>query len=70
MKKSYGNTKLDAAWRYMLAIRNPDKREYAIRYLDELRGVGEAVEPRGLSCMACQEVRMRLHTIWHAGVGQ
>ena len=67
--KSYGSPKLDRAWRYIRRIRNFDKREYAIRYLDELRGIGPAVEPRELSLMACQAVRLQLHAIWYPATG-
>ena len=68
-RKSYGSPRLDQAWRYILAIRNVDKREYAIRYLDELRGIGPNVTHVGdaerlISCMAAQAVRMNLHAIW------
>src|SRR5215472_6759152 len=69
-RKSFGSPRLDQAWRYILAIRNVNKREYAIRYLDELRGIGPEITrihdaERLISCMAAQAVRMRLHAIWY-----
>jgi hypothetical protein len=58
-------TGFDDCWRYIRAIRNTDKREYAIRYLDYLRAYQPDPEPErmGLSTMAAQAVRMRLHEI-------
>ena len=68
MARGYGCMKLDAAWRMIRRIRNPDKREYAIRYLEWLRGIGREPEERdmGVSCMAAQGVRMELYGIWHS----
>jgi hypothetical protein len=61
-----GNPKIDQAWRYALRIRNFDKREYAIQYLEYLRGHrDEPTEPRELSCMGAQAVRMNLFGIFH-----
>ena len=54
-----------AAWRYVLAIRNTDKREYGIRYLEHLFRNAPEPEPDGISTMAAQAVRMRLHDIWN-----
>ena len=54
---------VDAAWKYVLAIRNADKREYGIQYLEHLRGRQRDPEPSGISTMAAQAVRMRLHAI-------
>ncbi len=56
---------LNAAWRYIRAIRNTDKREYAVRYFDFLRGYGDEPEPMEfrLSYMGSQAARMRLHEI-------
>ena len=54
---------LDAAWRYVPGIRNPDKREYGIRYLETLKRDCCDPDPDGISHMAAQAVRMRLHEI-------
>ncbi len=56
-------TGFNDCYRYIRAIRNTDKREYAVRYLDYLRAYGADPEPVNISYMAAQAVRMRLHQL-------
>jgi hypothetical protein len=57
---------LDGAARYIRAIRNRVKRAYAVAYLAYRLGEGpEPADPRDLSYMAAQAVRMNLADFGH-----
>jgi hypothetical protein len=50
-----------AAQRYVRAIKNPVKREYAYQVLRYIAGIADKPErPTGLSVMAAQAVRLQL----------
>ena len=51
------------AWRYIAAVRNPDNREYAIRYLDELKGRARC-DCHAQNLIAERVIRKCLHSIW------
>lgn len=60
-------TAFDECWRYIKRIRNMQKREYAIQYLEYLRAYRrDDPEPDGISLMAAQGVRLQLHKLLHS----
>lgn len=52
------------AARYINAIRNPDKKHYAGLWWQLLKDNTYKPDPKGLSFMAAQAVRLHLQTIW------
>jgi hypothetical protein len=55
--------KVQAAELYVKKIRNAAKKEYAVNYLNYLKGKGDEPESGNLSYMAAQAVRMRLQEL-------